>query len=42
MEANYIERRTAESFFVNQRAIVNVLNRIEGANMLVVYGMLTD
>ena len=43
MEANYSKRRTAESFFINQRAAeVNVLNRIDGANMPVVYGMLMD
>ena len=57
MEANYSKPRTAESFFINQRATidltnklfkiygateVNVLNRIDGANMPVVYGMLMD
>ena len=43
MEANYCKRRTAESFFINQRATeVNVLNRIDGANMPVVNGMLMD
>ena len=43
MEANYSKRRTAESFFINQRAAeVNVLNRIDGANMPNVYGMLMD
>ena len=43
MEANYSKRRSAESFFINQRAAeVNVLNRIDGANMPVVYGMLMD
>ena len=39
----YTKRRTAESFFINQRATeVNVLNRIDGANIPVVYGMLMD
>ena len=34
-EANYTKRRTAESFFINQRATeVNVSNRIDGANKL--------
>ena len=43
METNYSKRRTAESFFINQRATEgNVLNRIDGANMPVVYGMLMD
>ena len=43
MEANYSKRRTSESFFINQRATeVNVLNRIDGANMPVVSGMLMD
>ena len=43
MEANYSKRRTAESFLTNQRATkVNILNRIDGANMPVVYGMLMD
>ena len=43
MESNYSKRRTAESFFINQRATkVNILNRIEGANMPVVNGMLMD
>ena len=43
MKANYSKRRTAESFFINQRATeVNVLNRFDGANMPVVYGMLMD
>ena len=43
MEANYSKRRTAKSFFINQRvAEVNVLNRIDGANMPVVYNMLMD
>ena len=43
MEANYSKRRTAESFFINQRANeVNVLNRIDGTNMPVVYGMLMN
>ena len=43
MEANYSKRRAAESFFINQRATeVNVSNRINSANMPVVYGMLMD
>ena len=43
MEANYSKRRTAESFFINQRATeVNVLNRIDGASMPVVDDMLMD
>ena len=43
MEAIYSKRRTVESFFINQRATeVNVLNRIDGANMSVVYGLLMD
>ena len=43
MDANYSKRSTAESFFMNQRATeVNVLNRIDGASMPVVYGMLVD
>ena len=42
-KANCSKRRTAESFFINQRATeVNVLNRIDGANMPDVYGMLMD
>ena len=43
IEANYSKRRSAESFFINQRATeVNASNRIDGANMPVVYGMLMD
>ena len=43
MEANYNKRCTAESFFIKQKATeVNVLNRIDGANTPVVYGMLMD
>ena len=43
MEADYSKRRTAESFFLNQGAPkVNVINRIDGANMPLVYGMLID
>ena len=43
MEANYSKPCTPESFFINQRAIeVNVLNRIDGTYMPVVYGMLMD
>ena len=39
MEANYSKRCTEESFFINQKATeVNVLNRIDGANMPIVYG----
>ena len=43
IEANYSKRRTAESFFIRQRATeVNVLNRIDRAYMPVVYGMLMN
>ena len=44
MEADYSKRRySREFFFINQRAAeVNVLNRIDGANMPVVYGMLMN
>ena len=43
MEANYSKRRTAESFFINQRAAkANTLNRTDGANMPGVYGMLME
>ena len=44
MEANYSKRRTAKLITgENQRATeVNVLKRIDGANMPVVYGMLMD
>ena len=43
MEVNYSKCRTAESFFLNQRATeVKVLNRIDSANMPIVYGMLMD
>ena len=43
MEANYSKRRTVENFFINQRATeVNVLNRIDGADMPISYDMLMD
>ena len=43
MEANSIKHRTAESFFLNQKATeVDVLYKIDGANIPFVYGMLMD
>ena len=44
MEVNYSKRRTAEIFFINQRAteVVNVLNRIDGAIMPVVNSVLVN
>ena len=38
-----MEQRRTTKFFINQRATeVNVLNRIDGTNVNVVYGMLVD
>ena len=43
MEANYSKHRTAKRFFINQRATeVNVSNRTDGTNMIIVYAMLMD
>ena len=43
IEANYSKRCPAESFFVYQRVTeVHILNRTDGASMLVVYCVFMD